>query len=58
MSTIGTERREPNLTPFIRVRPLFCGDCGYAVVVREDAPECPMCRGHDWQERPGFAHWN
>ena len=37
---------------------LVCGECGYGIVVRRDQPDCPMCRAHEWQERPGFARWS
>lgn len=40
------------------VRELWCGGCGYGVVVRREPPECPMCRNADWRERPGPAHYN
>jgi rubrerythrin len=40
------------------VRELFCGECGYGIVVRRDPPECPMCHTCEWRERPDLAHWN
>ena len=40
------------------VHELFCGECGYGIVVRRDPPECPMCHTCAWRERPDFAHWN
>ena len=43
---------------FDDVRELFCSECGYGIVVRRDPPDCPMCRAHEWQDRPGFARWN
>jgi len=39
-------------------RELFCGCCGYGVVVRHDPPDCPMCRSSSWSVKPGFARWN
>jgi rubrerythrin len=39
-------------------RELFCGECGYGVVIRRDPPECPMCRSEEWTERPAPARWN
>jgi rubrerythrin len=39
-------------------RELFCGECGYGIVVRRDPPECPMCRTTSWSTRAGFARWN
>jgi rubrerythrin len=44
--------------PFGDVRELFCGNCGYGIVIRRDPPECPMCRCDTWQDEPGLAHWN
>ncbi len=26
-----------------------CADCGYGVIVRNELPECPMCRGLAWE---------
>jgi hypothetical protein len=40
------------------VRELWCGGCGYGVVVRREPPECPMCRQANWRERPRLAHFN
>jgi hypothetical protein len=40
------------------VRELWCGCCGYGVVVRRDPPDCPMCRGSTWRARPKFARYN
>jgi rubrerythrin len=34
------------------VRDLWCGGCGYGVVVRGEPPECPICRQRSWRERP------
>ena len=41
-----------------RVRELWCGGCGYGVVVRRDPPECPMCRQTSWLERAPLARYN
>lgn len=27
-----------------------CAECGYGVSVRRVLPECPMCRGSQWEE--------
>lgn len=27
-----------------------CAECGYGVTVRAVLPECPMCRGREWEE--------
>jgi rubrerythrin len=43
---------------FDGTRELFCGECGYGIVVRREPPECPMCRSTTWSERPSFARWN
>jgi rubrerythrin len=40
------------------VRELWCGGCGYGVVIRREPPECPMCRTADWRNRPRPAHYN
>ena len=40
------------------VRELWCGACGYGVVVRREPAECPMCREANWRERPRLAHYN
>jgi hypothetical protein len=40
------------------VRELWCGGCGYGVVIRRDPPECPMCRRTSWLERAPFARYN
>jgi rubrerythrin len=37
---------------------LFCGECGYGIVVRREPPACPMCRSASWSERPASARWN
>jgi rubrerythrin len=43
---------------FDKIRELFCGVCGYGIVIRRDPPVCPMCRASEWHERPGSARWN
>jgi hypothetical protein len=30
----------------------YCAECGYGISVRSVLPECPMCRGVEWEE-PG-----
>jgi len=40
------------------VRELWCGRCGYGVVVRREPPACPMCRETSWRERPLSARYN
>jgi rubrerythrin len=40
------------------VRELFCGRCGYGIVVRREPPDCPMCRSTTWTTRPARARWN
>lgn len=27
-----------------------CAECGYGITVRRVLPECPMCRGVEWEE--------
>lgn len=27
-----------------------CADCGYGIAVRRVLPQCPMCRGSQWEE--------
>lgn len=27
-----------------------CAECGYGITVRRVLPECPMCRGVQWEE--------
>ena len=49
------EQRESVQQP---VRELWCGGCGYGVVVRRDPPECPMCRQTSWLERAPLARYN
>jgi rubrerythrin len=39
------------------VRELWCGSCGYGVVVRRDPPECPMCRETSWLERAPLVRY-
>lgn len=41
-----------------RARELWCGRCGYGVVVRREPPECPMCRGSSWREQPTSVRYN
>lgn len=31
-----------------------CAECGYGIIVRAVLPECPMCRGAEW-ERPSTS---
>jgi len=31
---------------------LYCGACGYGVVVADVPPACPMCRSEQWAHRP------
>ena len=31
-----------------------CAECGYGISVRRTLPECPMCRGSQWEE-PGTS---
>jgi rubrerythrin len=42
----------------VETRELYCGDCGYGIVIRRDPPPCPMCRATVWRERPTFVRWN
>lgn len=55
MSAIEVENRESAQQ---LVRQLWCGGCGYGVVVRRDPPECPMCRQASWLERAPSARYN
>ena len=55
MSASELESQTP-LQPY--VRELWCGGCGYGVVVRREPPECPMCRATSWRERPPLARYN
>jgi rubrerythrin len=56
---MSTNATHPQTTArLFDVRELFCGDCGYGIVVRRDPPECPMCRACAWRERPDFPRWN
>jgi rubrerythrin len=55
MSAIEFENRETLQEP---IRELWCEGCGYGVVIRSRPPECPMCRGTSWHERPPMAHYN
>lgn len=27
-----------------------CAECGYGITVRSVLPECPMCRGAEWEQ--------
>jgi rubrerythrin len=56
MTTNATYPEAP--ARLFEVRELFCGECGYGIVVRRDPPECPMCHTCEWRGRPDFAHWN
>jgi hypothetical protein len=58
MSTIAPPISYEFDDPHFDVRELFCGECGYGVVVRRDPPECPMCRAKAWGDRPSTARWN
>jgi hypothetical protein len=29
----------------------LCAECGYGISVRHVLPQCPMCRGLEWEER-------
>lgn len=40
------------------VRELWCGGCGYGIVLRREPPECPLWRDTNWRERPRPAHSN
>jgi len=42
----------------LSARELFCGGCGYGVVIRRDPPECPICRQTSWRERPLLTRSN
>ena len=53
MSATELENRERS-----SVRELWCGGCGYGVVVRRDPPECPICRQTRWRERPPLTRFN
>jgi rubrerythrin len=55
MSATELENRKSVQQP---VRELWCGACGYGVVVRRDPPECPMCRQTSWLERTPWARYN
>ena len=57
MTTIAYGSYEPQ-RPFVDVRQLFCADCGYGIVIRREPPDCPMCRGNSWSERPPAARLN
>ena len=55
MSAVELREVETTWQP---ARELWCGSCGYGVVVRREPPDCPMCRESSWRERPTFAHHN
>ena len=55
MSPTELENRE---TLQLSVRELWCGGCGYGVVIRREPPECPICRQTSWRERPLPARSN
>ena len=55
MSATAPER---TARAFDDVRELFCGECGYGIVIRREPPDCPMCRASAWREEPGLATWN
>ena len=55
MSATEVENRE---THQAFVQELWCGGCGYGVVVRREPPECPICRQMSWRERPPLARFN
>jgi rubrerythrin len=55
MSATEMENRE---TLQLSVRELWCGGCGYGVVIRRDPPECPICRQTSWRERPPLTPFN
>jgi rubrerythrin len=40
------------------VRELWCGGCGYGLVIRREPPECPICRQTSWRERPPLTRFN
>jgi rubrerythrin len=56
MSTTTLEKTARDF--FDEVRELFCRACGYGIVVRRDPPNCPMCRGTEWQEQPTPGRWD
>jgi rubrerythrin len=49
---------ENQATPELSVRELWCGGCGYGIVIRRDPPECPICRKVSWREQPRLARFN
>jgi rubrerythrin len=53
----ATELDNPE-SPQQALRELWCEGCGYAIVIRRDPPECPMCRQSSWCERPPLARYN
>jgi len=56
--TSGTTTASNERNLLTGARELYCGECGYGIVVRREPPECPMCRSSAWSERPGFTRWN
>ena len=42
----------------LSVRELWCGGCGYGIVIHRDPPECPICRQASWRERPSLTRFN
>ena len=46
----ATASEVPTATDVLQVPTLelVCGECGYGIVVRGTAPECPMCRQRVW----------
>ena len=54
MSAIESEQRGR----LHAVRELWCGACGYGVVIRREPPECPICRQTSWRERPPLTRFN
>jgi rubrerythrin len=55
MSTTEMERQERLRQS---ERELWCGGCGYGVVVRGEPPECPICRERSWRGRPMPMRFN
>jgi hypothetical protein len=56
--TASTVTKPTTPARLLDVRELFCGACGYGIVVRREPPDCPMCRASEWREQPGYARWN
>jgi rubrerythrin len=42
----------------LSARELWCGGCGYGIVIRRDPPECPICRQTSWRERRPMTRFN